>query len=53
MKSRGGGEMGGACITSGKDEKRIQILSGNLNRRNNLEDSGVDGRIILERTLRK
>jgi hypothetical protein len=47
-------EMGGACSTYRGDEKRIQgFWWGNLRERANLEDPGVDGRIILRWILRK
>jgi hypothetical protein len=35
------------------EERCIQGLWGNLRKRDHLEDSGVDGRIILKRILRK
>jgi hypothetical protein len=34
--------------THGKDEMRAEFLLENLNRRQHLEEPGIDGRIILE-----
>ena len=40
--------MGGPCSTYGGEETLIQGFGGgNLRERDHLEDSGVDGRIIL------
>jgi len=40
--------MGGACSMYGGGERSVQGVGGkNLRKRENLEDPGVDGRIIL------
>jgi hypothetical protein len=46
--------MGEACSTHERDENAYNILSGKLKGRDNSQDLGVDGRlIILERILEK
>jgi hypothetical protein len=45
-------EMGGKCSTHVRDEKFMELLE-NLRGRDYSEDLGVDGKIILEWTLRK
>ena len=44
--------MGGACSTYGREEY-TGLWWRNLRERDNLEDSGVDGRIILTWIFRK
>jgi len=39
--------MSGACSTYGGEERRIHGFGGEACGKENLEDSGVDGRIIL------
>jgi len=39
--------MGGACSAYGREERRIEGFSWELNERDDLGDPGVDGRIIL------
>ena len=39
--------MGGASSTYGEKRSVYTVLGGNLRERDHLEDSGVDGRIIL------
>jgi hypothetical protein len=47
-------EMGGACSADGgRREACIGFWWGNLRERDHWGDPGVDGRIILEWTLRK
>lgn len=48
-------EMGRACGTPGGDETFtcIQILERNPRRKSQMEDLGVNGRIILKRGLKK
>ena len=46
-------EMGGACSTMGRGEMYVGLWWGNLRERDYLEDSGVDGRIILRWIFRK
>jgi hypothetical protein len=41
--------MGGAYSTDGRDEKYIQGLVGEPERKNHSEDLSIDGKIILER----
>jgi len=46
--------MGGKCRAYGVEERRRQgFWWGNLRERDHLEDSGVDGRIILRWIFRK
>jgi len=45
--------MGGACTTFGAREMYIGFLWENLREIEHLEDSGVDGRIILRGIFRK
>jgi hypothetical protein len=45
--------VGGAHSTHGRGEKCTQILVGNLNERDHLEDPGLDGRKILKWILEK
>jgi len=46
--------MGGVCSTYGEEERGIQGCSvENLRKRDRLEDSGVDGSIILKWVIRK
>jgi hypothetical protein len=47
-------EMGGACCTYGGEERRYTgFWWGNLRKRDNLEDPGIEGRIILKWILKK
>jgi len=46
-------EMGGACSTYGDRRVMYSVWWGNLRERDHLEDSGVDGRIILRWILRQ
>jgi len=47
-------DMGGACSTYGGEESCIQgIGGGNLKEKDNLEESGADGMIILIWIFRK
>jgi hypothetical protein len=47
-------EMGGECNTYGGEERCIQGFGGeNLRERDHLEDTGIDGRIILGWIVRK
>jgi hypothetical protein len=39
--------MGSACNTYGEKRKSYNILVGNFEGKNNLEDIGMDGRITL------
>jgi len=41
------------CSTDSRNEKSHNILVGNLEGREHLEDLDVDGKTILERILRK
>jgi hypothetical protein len=46
--------MGGACSAYGGEERRIQGFGGvNPRERHNLQNPGVDGRIILRWIFRK
>jgi hypothetical protein len=45
--------MGRACSKTDEIRNKYEILLGNLNRRNQPEDIGVGGRIILKRILEK
>jgi len=46
--------MGGACSTNARDERHMHDFgSGNLRKRDNLEDLRVDGWIILKLTFKK
>jgi len=45
--------MGEASSAYGGEERRTGFGWGNLRERDHLEDSGVDGRIILRKNLRK
>jgi hypothetical protein len=38
--------MGGACGTYGEDRAAHRVLGKNLKKTDNLEDPGVDGRIL-------
>jgi hypothetical protein len=38
--------MGGVCSTYGREKKRIKGFGGNLREKENLEETGVDGRIL-------
>jgi hypothetical protein len=38
--------MGRVCSTCGREKKRIKGFGGNLRERENLEDTGVDRRIL-------
>jgi hypothetical protein len=40
--------MSGACSTYGTDEEWLEILVGNLKKRDHLEYIGIDGMIILK-----
>jgi hypothetical protein len=46
------GEMGGSCSTHGKYEMYARFSSKNLKGRDHSEDTGVDGRIILDWILK-
>jgi len=46
-------EMGGACSTYGGEKSLYRVLVGKLRERDNLEDPGLDGRIILRWIFRK
>ena len=47
-------EMGGACCTYGKGQRRIQCFCwGNMRERDHLEELGVDGMIILRLIIKK
>jgi len=45
--------MGGACSTRGGEEWCMQGWWGNLRGRDHLEDTGVDGRIIIRWIFRQ
>jgi len=45
--------MGGACSKRGGEERRMQGWWGNLRARDHLEDTCVDGRIILRWIFRE
>jgi hypothetical protein len=44
---------GGGCSTCGGEERCIQSWWGNLRERDHLEDTGVDGRVILRWLFRE
>jgi len=46
-------DLDGACGMYGRKERCIQGFSGEMRERNQLEDLGIDGRIILKWMLRK
>jgi hypothetical protein len=45
--------VGGVCSTYGEKRGVHTVLVGNLRERDHLEDSGVDGKIILRWNFRK
>jgi hypothetical protein len=45
--------MGGVCSTYGERRGVYRILVGDLWERENMEDQGVDGRIVLKWIIRK
>jgi hypothetical protein len=45
--------MGGTCSTREREEKCTQSLLEKLKGRDHLENIGIDGRIILRRTIQK
>lgn len=46
--------MGVACRVHGKDENCLHLfLLDNMKERNHLEETGIDGRIILKLIVRK
>jgi hypothetical protein len=45
--------MGGACSIYGGGERPYRVFWGNLKKREHLEDTGIDGRIILSYIFRK
>lgn len=47
------GEIGGACSMHGKDEKTSQTLVGKPERKDHLEDLGIDVQLVLKWTLEK
>jgi len=49
----GNNEMHGACSTYGGEDRCIRVLVGKPEGKNDLEDPGIDGRIILRWILRK
>ena len=45
--------MGGACSTYGGEEVHTRLWWGDLKKRDNFGDPGIDGRIILRWVFRK
>jgi hypothetical protein len=44
-------EVGGACGTHGRGEKRVQGLGGKARQKDHLKDQGIDGRMGSKWTL--